>query len=146
MKRSVRLIVMLSAGIAALALISCKNDLVEATKQRVTFDVVFEPQTRIGKTVYADIIENTGTGGGTTIETVSGTIKDLPNSTHSDVELTTTQEVPTNVGYFIDFYIDMNGNGSKDTGDLEGEVYAEVRAGFDWIEVHCFESDLSTVS
>ena len=131
-------------GVALVSLFLTACDLVNATKERVTFDIVFEPQTRIGIIVYADIIEITG-GSGTYIERVSGTIKPFPNSTHSDVQLTTIQKVDTNVGYFIELYIDMNGNGSRDTNDLSSRPYAEVRPGFSWTEVHCFETDLTLV-
>ena len=126
---------------------SCNSiNLINATSERVTFDIVFETQEWLGKKVYGYLYdnynnqENSFTG---LIEILQGTIDIFPNTTHSHVELTTLNEIPTNEAYFIDIYIDLNNNGKKDEGDYTGIIYVEVRAGFNRAEYHCFTSDLT---
>lgn len=119
---------------------------VNASKGRMTFDIVFEDNTWNGKTCYADIYSNITNDQLTNyIETMHGVITEFPNSTHYHVELTTISEIDSNARYFLDIYIDMDDSGTKNSGDYEATIFGEVLAGYTWTEIHVFNSDLYLV-
>lgn len=116
---------------------------VNASYERVTFDVVFEDNTWNGYTVYADLYDNSNPK--KYIETINDVIEKFPNSTHYHVKLTTTSKIKTNEMYFLNIYIDLDKDGKKSTNDLETTIFGEVMAGYIYTEIHVFSSDLSSV-
>ncbi|RLE27345.1 hypothetical protein DRJ54_07875 [Candidatus Acetothermia bacterium] len=117
--------------------------LVSAGRKRVTFALVLDTRAYNGKTAYADILD---TPGGTLIETVSAVFASYPNTAnHSWARFTTLGEIETNHRYFLDFFIDMDGDGVEDSGDLRGIQHFDVMPNATWSETKYFSQDLEPV-
>ncbi len=126
----------------ALVLTSCQTShLVSSGTKRVTFALVIDTRAYNDKIVYADLQE-----GNTTIETLSARFTPYPNTaTQAWAQLATLDAISTGQRYFLDFFIDMNGDGVKDTGDLTGTQFFDVMPNASWCETKYFVSELATV-
>jgi hypothetical protein len=126
----------------AVALSSCgTSDLISSSAKRVTFALVIDTRAYNGKSVIADLEQ-----GSTTLETLSAPFASYPNTaTQAWAQLTTLDTVPTGERYELDFFIDMNGDGVKDSGDLTGSQFFDVMPNANWCETKYFVSELSTV-
>jgi hypothetical protein len=111
---------------------------------RVTFALVINTLAYNGKTVRADVY--VGSESGAFVETVSGPLANAPNTDNAArAEMTTLEEIATNQRYRLNFFIDMNGDGSMNTGDLKGYQEFEVTPSAVWSETKYFAEDLETV-
>lgn len=126
----------------ALALSSCATTgLIDSSAKRVTFALVIDTRAYNGKLVTADVRQ-----GQSTLETVSAPFASYPNTaSQAWAQLTTLSAIPTGQRYELDFFIDMNGDGVKDSGDLTGSQFFDVMPNATWCETKYFVSDLGTV-
>lgn len=127
----------------AFALSSCgTTTLIGSSAKRVTFALVIDTRAYNGKSVIAALDQ-----GDTTLETLSAPFASYPNTaTQAWAQLTTLDAVPTGERYELAFYIDMNGDGVRDTGDLAGSQFFDVMPNATWCETKYFTSDLEPVS
>ena len=113
------------------------------TKERVTFALVLNTRIYDGLTIFADLKENVEGGAK---ETIEGIFDDYPNTTiQSWAKMTTLEKIWTNQGYFLDFYIDMDGSDTKTTGDMTGVQNFDVRTNAVWSETKYYAEELTTV-
>lgn len=135
------LVTILLIGVA-IALSSCSmTGLVSSSAKRVTFALVIDTRTYNGKSVIAALDQ-----GETTVETLSAPFASYPNTaTQAWAQLTTLDAVPTGQRYELAFFIDMNGDGIKDSGDLTGSQFFDVMPNANWCETKYFVSDLTPV-
>jgi len=135
------LVAILLIGLAV-AVSSCgSTGLISSSAKRVTFALVIDTRTYNGKTVIAALDQ-----GSTTLETLSAPFASYPNTaTQAWAQLTTLDAVPTGERYELDFFIDMNADGVKDSGDLYGTQFFDVMPNATWCETKTFVSEFETV-
>jgi hypothetical protein len=110
------------------------------TKERVTFALVLNTRLHNGEKVIAYLKENIEEGAR---ETIAGFLESVPNTTNQSwVKMTTLEKMWTNQGYFLDFFIDLDGDEAKSTGDLSGVQFFDVRSNAVWSEAKYFFEDL----
>ena len=142
------LIAMVACLIAALLVPACDlTDGIGAESKRVTFALVIDTRSYDGKKIYAGVATAANeTSQAEVITTLQGVFESYPNTaTHSWAKMTTLDEIETNEGYFLDFFIDMNEDGEEATGDLAGIQHFDVMPNAIWSETKYFTSDLETV-
>jgi hypothetical protein len=130
--------------IALFLICSCvPGEQIIVENKRVTFALVIDIRDYNGEKVYANVLTEPG---GTLVTTVDGVFESYPNTaTHAWARMTTLDELETNKRYFLDFFIDMDDDGVKTTGDLTGIQHFEVMPSAIWSETKYFSSDLETV-
>lgn len=115
-----------------------------AGTERVTFALVLDTRAYNGKMVYADVLDNPG---GSLFTTVEASLQSYPNTTnHAWARMKTLGELETNRRYFLEFFIDIDGDGVKTTGDLTGIQHFDVMPNATWSETKYFSADLEVVS
>ncbi len=135
-------LVMLVLG-ALLVLTSCTGNIAVPSSQRITFALVLDTRVYNGIPVIADVLDDFG---GTILEVVTDTLTSYPNTAnHAWARLTTLEEHPTNRRYVLDFYLDMDGSGMRNSGDLCGVQHFDVMPNAVWSETKYFSNDLETV-
>jgi hypothetical protein len=142
-----RLIVLAACVIAALLVSSCDLAGGSDEAKRITFALVVDTRNYDGKKVYASVsTEGDDTTEGTEVATVQGVFESYPNTTaNSWAKMTTLDEIDTNVRYLLDFFVDMNADGERSTGDLAGVQHFDVMPDAIWSETKYFRSDLEAV-
>jgi hypothetical protein len=130
-------------GVSVLGLVACGPSMVVAQRQRVTFALVFDTRAFNGVTVIADVVEHPG---GTPHETLAAGLESYPNTAnHAWAKLTTLEEVETNHRYFLEFFLDRDGDGARSSGDLEGVQHFDVMPDAVWSETKFFSADLTEI-
>lgn len=131
------------SGLVLVFLGSCTDSsLVMASDERVTFALVLDSRAYDGRTVYAELRANGA--GSAVLESLSAQLADYPNtSIQAWAQFTTLERIKTNAGYFLDFYIDMDGSGSLTTGDLQGYQNFYVAPSAVWSETKYFSQELA---
>ncbi len=144
MKLIMRLLMFSLLTGAILFLCSCQmGNLVSTGKQRVTFALVIDTRVYNGKMVYADVLDDPG---GTLIEAITAAFESYPaTENHAWTKMTTLNEIETNRRYFLDFFIDIDNDGTETSGDLTGIQHFEVMPSAVWSETKYFTSDLEPV-
>ena len=138
----VLILIMLILG-AILVLASCVGNITIPSSQRITFALVLDTRVYNGLTVIADVLNDFG---GTVLETVSDALASYPNTAnHAWARLTTLEEYLTNRTYVLDFYLDMDGSGSRTSGDLHGIQHFNVMPNAVWSETKFFSTDLEII-
>jgi len=129
----------------ALLALGCDNgQLVFAKDARVTFALVLDDRSYTGKTVIAEVKENDEAK--SSRGTVQAVLADYPNTAFQCwAQLTVLQAIHTNIGYFLHFYVDMDGNETRSTGDREGVQFFFVPPSAIWSETKYYAAELSTV-
>lgn len=132
----------------SLLMTGCGN-FVMPTKERVTFALVIYDKTATpvyeGKKIYADV-RTDAPPDGELIEEISGIFEAYPNTTHDYwAKMTTLDKIWTNQRYYLWFWIDMDGDGEKNTGDWEGVQHFNVASGHTWTETKYFVENLDPV-
>ena len=127
-----------------LGVTSCDvGQLAAASKKRITFALVIDTRVYNGKMVYADVLDDPG---GSLFTTVEASLQSYPNTTnHAWARMTTLEEFETNRRYFLEFFIDIDGNGTKTSGDLTGIQHFNVMPNAGWSETKYFSADLETI-
>jgi hypothetical protein len=141
-----RIVLLAVAGGLFLLVSGCDiSDGVIPEDSRVTFALVINTRMYNGYTVYADVF--VGSESGAFVETVSAPLGDYPNTGNEIAwaQMTTLELIATNQRYRLNFYIDMNGGGTMDSGDLKGYQEFEVTPSAVWSETKYFAEDLETV-
>jgi hypothetical protein len=124
----------------------CGN-FVMPTKERVTFALVIYDEFAVydGMKIYADV-RTDAPPNGEHIEEINGIFKKYENTTHDYwAQMTTLDKIWTNQRYYLWFWIDMNDNALKDSGDKEGVQHFNVASGHTWTETKYFVENLDTV-
>ncbi|MFC2105792.1 hypothetical protein ACFLS5_04845 [Candidatus Bipolaricaulota bacterium] len=128
---------------ALLVLTSCTGNIAVPSSQRVTFALVLDTRAYNGIAVIADVLDDFG---GTILEVVTDALTSYPNTAnHAWARLTTLEEHPTNRRYVLDFYLDMDGSGTRSFGDLHGMQHFDVMPNAVWSETKYYSDDLETV-
>jgi hypothetical protein len=137
-------LVVLTLTSLVLGVTSCDvGQLAAASKKRITFALVIDTRAYNGKMVYADVLDNPG---GSLFTTVEASLESYPNTVnHAWARMTTLEEFETNRRYFLEFFIDLDGNGAKTTGDLTGIQHFDVMPNATWAETKYFSADLEVV-
>jgi hypothetical protein len=141
-------LVVLAACVVAAPLVSA-CDLAgggdEAT--RVTFALVTDTREYDGKKVYATV----STIGDETVEasevaSVQGVFESYPGKpAQSLAKLTTDEEIATSERYVLDFFVDMDGNDQRTTGDLTGVQGFDVMPDETRSEAKYFRSEFQVI-
>jgi hypothetical protein len=144
MKRMRMVLVVITLISLVLGVTSCDvGQLAAASKKRITFALVIDTRAYNGKMVYADVLDNPG---GSLFTTVEAPLESYPNTVnHAWARMTTLEELDTNRRYFLEFFIDLDGNGTKTTGDLAGTQHFDVMPNATWAETKYFSADLEVV-
>jgi hypothetical protein len=137
-------LVVLTLTSLVLGVTSCDvGQLAAASKKRITFALVIDTRAYNGKMVYADVLDNPG---GSLFTTVEASLESYLNTVnHAWARMTTLEEFETNRRYFLEFFIDLDGNGAKTTGDLTGIQHFDVMPNATWAETKYFSADLEVV-
>lgn len=145
MKRfSLLWIILLAIAVFLVTACDDMGQLALPTKERVTLALVINTRAYDGKKVIAVLTENIDGG---VQETIEGIFEDYPNTTtQSWAQMTTLEKIWTNQRYFLDFFIDIDGDGTASAGDLEGIQHFDVRSNNVWTETKYFFEDLTTVN
>jgi hypothetical protein len=124
---------------------SCENpDLIVAEPKRITFTLIIDDMSLVGKQVTADVHDHNIQGA--ILETIHGTFQPITGSgTAPYGEMTTLGEHSTNHHYFLGFWIDMDGDQLRDAGDLESYADFDVMPNASYSEAKVFRVDLLTV-
>jgi len=126
-----------------MAVVSCAGNLVNASLQRITFALVIDSRAYNGVNILADVLDDFQ---GNIIESVSDPLASYPNTAnHAWARLTTLGEHPTNRRYVLEFYLDLDGDGTLSSGDLAGVQHFDVMPNAVWSETKFFSDDLETV-
>lgn len=144
MRRMRMVLVVITLTSLMLGVTSCDvGQLAAVSKKRITFALVIDTRVYNEKMVYADVLDNPG---GLLITTVEASLESYPNTAnHAWARMTTLQEFETNRRYFLEFFIDLDGNGTKTTGDLTGIQHFDVMPNASWAETKYFSADLEPV-
>jgi len=146
MHRTAFSVLFLALGaLVILGLGACEQQsLIIATDERVTFALVLEVETWNSLNVYADYYANDTNH--TLLGTLSAPLAHAVNTAHSsEAKLTTLDNIPTNAMYELRFFIDVNGNGIKDAGDMQGVQFFYVAPSAVWAEEKYFSYELETL-
>lgn len=126
-----------------LALTGCVGNMVAPGAQRITFALVLDTRAHNGVAVIADVLDDFG---GNVLETVLDALASYPNTAnHAWARLTTLEEHPTNRRYVLDFFLDVDGSGTRTSGDLQGIQHFDVMPNAVWSETKYYSSDLEAV-
>ena len=129
--------------LAVFLLSSCGN-LVIAGPQRITFALVIDDLTLLGKVVQAAVHDHDEDG--EKLDTVENPFTSIEGTgTALWAQMTTLEELPTNQRYHLDFWIDINEDGSENAGDRTGYATFEVMPDAVWSEARVFAVDLLTI-
>jgi hypothetical protein len=138
-------------AVAILALVGCGGIVFIAQPQRVTFALVLDSRLYTGEPVVAQVKQPNQDISDPwqlpVMETLTAPLANYPNTTNQDwAQFTTLEKIPTNARYILTFFIDMNGNGIMDAGDLSGVQFFDVMPNAVWSETKYYSSELTTVS
>jgi hypothetical protein len=125
--------------------VSCENpNVVIAEPRRITFALIIDDMGLVGKQVTAAVHDHNIQGA--ILETVKGTFQPIAGSgTAPYAEMTTLEERATNYHYFLEFWIDVDGDQLRDAGDLESYADFDVMPSASYSEAKVFRVDLLTV-
>lgn len=117
----------------------------EAT--RVTFTLVTDTREYDGKKVYATVSTvGDETDEASVVASVQGVFESYPGKpTQSLAKLTTDDEIATNERYVLDFFVDMDGNDQRTTGDLAGVQGFDVMPDETRSEAKYFRSEFQVI-
>ena len=140
------LAVLAACVVAAPLVLSC--DLAggdEAT--RVTFALVTDTREYDGKKVYATVSTiGDETAEASVVASVQGVFESYPGKpTQSLAKLTTDEEIATSERYVLDFFVDMDGNDQRTTGDLTGVQGFDVMPDETRSEAKYFRSEFQVI-
>jgi hypothetical protein len=111
--------------------------------KRVTFALVLDTRTFNGITVLARLVDSPG---GSIREELAAGLESYPNTAfHAWAKLTTLAAIDTGRRYFLEFVVDLDGNGVRSSGDLEGTQHFDVMPNAVWSETKYFSADLTAI-
>lgn len=122
-----------------------EGDLLYVEDTSPTFALVLDSRSWNGLLVYADLIENDAAK--TRWGRLSAPLSDCPNTAfQSWARLTVNDSIPTNMLYFLEFFIDINNNAVKDSGDLAGVQAFYLAPNAVWSETKYYAAELEALS